>query len=179
MSKIYLASPYGFAESTKPFLQALKSSLTSAGFEVLDPWDVGAEALGSMMMKGISESTTASSTLRLLNERLAQLNRRGIDDCDIVVAGLDGSDVDSGTASEIGYAFARGKRVVGLRTDLRRSGENSAARVNMQVQYWIEESGGTIVSTISELVQSIVGASLGRSIPRGKTDHREARTLQT
>jgi nucleoside 2-deoxyribosyltransferase len=43
----------------------------------------------------------------------------GIDSSDLVVAILDGVDVDSGTAWEIGYAYAKGKPVIGLRTDFR------------------------------------------------------------
>jgi nucleoside 2-deoxyribosyltransferase len=43
----------------------------------------------------------------------------GVNNSDIVVAVLDGVDVDSGTAWEIGYAYARGKPVIGLRTDFR------------------------------------------------------------
>lgn len=43
----------------------------------------------------------------------------GLDACDLVVAILDGPDVDSGTAFEVGYAYARGKAVVGVRTDFR------------------------------------------------------------
>ncbi len=43
----------------------------------------------------------------------------GVDSSDIVVAVLDGVDVDSGTAWEIGYAYAKGKPIVGLRTDFR------------------------------------------------------------
>lgn len=39
--------------------------------------------------------------------------------CDVVVANLEGVDVDSGTAWEIGYAVALGKRVYGFRTDSR------------------------------------------------------------
>ena len=42
-----------------------------------------------------------------------------IDLADAVVAVLDGPDTDSGTAFEIGYAVARGKPVVGVRTDYR------------------------------------------------------------
>ena len=34
---------------------------------------------------------------------------------DVANAVLDGTDVDSGTASEIGYAFAKGKAIVGYR----------------------------------------------------------------
>lgn len=38
---------------------------------------------------------------------------------DVVVACLDGPDVDSGVAFEMGYAHALGKPVVGVRTDFR------------------------------------------------------------
>src|SRR3974390_2095606 len=46
---------------------------------------------------------------------------RGLDSADVVVAVLDGSDADSGTSWECGYAYARGKQVIGVRTDLRAS----------------------------------------------------------
>ena len=39
--------------------------------------------------------------------------------CDVVVAVLDGAAVDSGTAFEVGYAYARGKPLIGVRTDFR------------------------------------------------------------
>ena len=44
-----------------------------------------------------------------------------IDGTDAVVAILDGSDSDSGTSWECGYAFARHKPIIGVRTDLRGS----------------------------------------------------------
>ena len=43
----------------------------------------------------------------------------GIDSADIVVAILDGADADSGTCFECGYAHAKGKTVIGVRTDIR------------------------------------------------------------
>ena len=74
--------------------------------------------------------------------------------CGGVLAVLDGVDVDSGTASEIGYAFGLGDKVInGYRGDFRRSGENDGVCINLQVQYWIEQSGGTIVRSLSELSQ--------------------------
>jgi len=39
----------------------------------------------------------------------------------VVVAILDGPDVDSGTCVEIGFAFAKGKPIIGIRTDSRTS----------------------------------------------------------
>jgi nucleoside 2-deoxyribosyltransferase len=42
-----------------------------------------------------------------------------IDHCNVVVAIIDGADADSGTCVEIGYARAKGKMVIGVRTDVR------------------------------------------------------------
>jgi nucleoside 2-deoxyribosyltransferase len=42
-----------------------------------------------------------------------------LDRCDAVVAILDGPDSDSGSCVEIGYARAKGKPVIGVRTDFR------------------------------------------------------------
>lgn len=46
---------------------------------------------------------------------------QSVDECDAVVGILDGADADSGTCVELGYAFARGKPIIGLRTDIRLS----------------------------------------------------------
>ena len=37
-----------------------------------------------------------------------------LDSADIVVALLTGRDVDSGTAAEVGYSYAKGKELVGV-----------------------------------------------------------------
>jgi nucleoside 2-deoxyribosyltransferase len=43
----------------------------------------------------------------------------GIDASNAVVAWLDGPDSDSGTCFEVGYAYAKGIPVIGVRTDFR------------------------------------------------------------
>jgi nucleoside 2-deoxyribosyltransferase len=45
----------------------------------------------------------------------------GVRQADVMVAVLDGADVDSGTAMEMGIAYERGIPIVGLRTDYRES----------------------------------------------------------
>jgi nucleoside 2-deoxyribosyltransferase len=45
----------------------------------------------------------------------------GLRESDVVVAVLDGPDVDSGTAFEMGMAYERGVPVIGVRTDYRES----------------------------------------------------------
>jgi len=52
--------------------------------------------------------------------------REHLDRADAVLAVLDGADADSGTAWEIGYAFARSIPVIGLRTDWRPSEDGGA-----------------------------------------------------
>ena len=39
--------------------------------------------------------------------------------CDVVIADFNGCDVDSGTAWECGYAYAKGIKVIGVHTDMR------------------------------------------------------------
>ena len=46
-------------------------------------------------------------------------DKRGIDECDVVVANLNGVLTDDGTAWELGYAYAKGKYIIGLHTDWR------------------------------------------------------------
>ena len=67
------------------------------------------------------------------------------------IAVIDGVDVDSGTAAEIGYAFARGKPIIGYRGDVRLAADNEGAVVNLQVEYFIRQSGGCIVRSLAEL----------------------------
>jgi nucleoside 2-deoxyribosyltransferase len=52
-------------------------------------------------------------------QRVYRALMEAIDRCDAVVAILDGSDSDSGTCIEIGYAHAKGMPVIGVRTDFR------------------------------------------------------------
>jgi nucleoside 2-deoxyribosyltransferase len=62
-------------------------------------------------------------------DRFAGIYRACVDHlerADAVVAVLDGPDVDSGTAWEVGFAVARGKPVIGLRTDWRPAEDGAA-----------------------------------------------------
>ena len=73
----------------------------------------------------------------------------GLDDADGVVAVLDGSDVDSGTAWECGYAYAKGKPIFGLRTDTRIYGKEE--KVNLMVQVPCRALAGTIANLLEAL----------------------------
>jgi nucleoside 2-deoxyribosyltransferase len=87
--------------------------------------------------------------------RLGGDNARAIEQSQVVVAVLDGPDVDSGTASEVGYAAALGKRIIGYRGDFRLSSDNEGTTVNLQVEYFIRHSGGPIVKDLPSLAEAV------------------------
>jgi uncharacterized protein (DUF952 family)/nucleoside 2-deoxyribosyltransferase len=161
---IYVASPLGFTEPGRQYLEGiLHPALRASGFVEIDPWiDPG----------GIVAATTAIpiddpsylESLREMNRTLGATNATSIDRSDAVLAVLDGSDVDSGTAAEIGYAAGIGVPVVGFRTDVRSSGENPAATVNLQVEYFIESTGGTICFDIAKVIEALRSATEDRFV---------------
>lgn len=98
--RVFIAAPL-FSEAEREFNRKIDELLRSSGFETVLP------------QRDIGDARTEGH-LRVFEKDLA-----AIDGSDVVVAILDGPDVDSGTAFEIGYAFARGKPVIGLKTDRR------------------------------------------------------------
>ena len=159
--RIYLASPLGFAETTLPFMTTIEGRPRDLGFDLFNPWrsSLGAEVCEAKL---IENGKDRIFRLRQLNEEIARSNEAEIRDCDLVVAALDGVDVDSGTASEIGFAYALGKRILGLRTDFRLTGDNEASVINLQAQYWIEASGGEIANSIRQM-EDLATREIGRT----------------
>jgi nucleoside 2-deoxyribosyltransferase len=153
-TRVYLASPLGFADSTRAFMNELQRQL-NALVEVVNPWDD--HRFDEEMRSALAVADRAERLGRLahVNGELARANEERIRGCDAVVAVLDGVDVDSGTASEIGFAYALGKRVYGLRTDFRLTGDNEAAVVNLQVRYFIDASGGKLVTSVDGLIEAV------------------------
>jgi len=148
---IYLASPLGFATSTHGFMRELATSLREV-IEVINPWDDQRFAAEFEQLRSEQSVAVRDGRLAEINAELGRKNTENIDLADGLFAVLDGVDVDSGTASEIGYAFAKGKYVCGLRTDFRLAGDNFGSIVNLQVQYFIERSGGAIVTEVDAFV---------------------------
>jgi nucleoside 2-deoxyribosyltransferase len=147
--RIYLASPLGFAHSTRAFNQELLATLRDAGHAVFDPWDLTEGNPFANVRSDTAEHRLED--LRQANHAIGRANEAGIRGSDTLLAVLDGVDVDSGTASEIGFAYGAGKRIYGLRTDMRTTGDNEAAIVNLQVEYWIRASGGDVFLTLADV----------------------------
>jgi nucleoside 2-deoxyribosyltransferase len=152
--KIYIAGPYGFSEAGRDFYYTkLIPTLEGCGIEVLDPWKLAPlEKLEAV--KVMPYGTAKRDTWYQLNMEIGANNQKLIEESDGMIAVLDGSDVDSGTAAEIGYAFAKGKRILGYRGDFRLAAENEGGIINLQVEYFIRKGGGTIVPSLDQLEEA-------------------------
>lgn len=84
-------------------------------------------------------------------EQIFRANLLALLECDLMVAMLDGSQVDDGTAWEVGYFFSQGKQVFGLRTDFRRAGESDQSKVNLMV----EHSCRRVAASLEELAEDL------------------------
>ncbi|HPP79044.1 nucleoside 2-deoxyribosyltransferase, partial [Methanospirillum sp.] len=104
--KVYLAAPL-FSESECDYNRKIADILTGYALQVHLPQDCGD-----------SEHSRDLS----IQQKIFASNLRALDNADIIIAIIDGADADSGTSWEIGYAYAKRKKIISLRTDFRRVG---------------------------------------------------------
>jgi len=117
---IYQAGPL-FSEADKTFHRELFAHLRLAGYTVIWPGDL-------LTDKQIAEAGPLAPSM------IFNACQEGINRSSLMVALLDGVQVDDGTAWEIGYAYAKGMPVYGIRTDVRRAGETPHSYVNSMIQ---------------------------------------------
>lgn len=132
MRNVYLAAPL-FSDAECDFNSMLRDKLEKIGMSVFLP----------------QEHSNDSDYVRdARQESIFSKNVAAIDKADILVAVLDGVDVDSGTAWEIGYAHALDKPVYGLRTDFRTLGIEGT--VNLMI-----ERSVVLCTSLGELVKRL------------------------
>ena len=147
--RCYVASPLGFTEAGRHYYEAVYLPALAGVVDPVDPW-----ALTTAMEV---EKARAAGRERELALEIGRRNAEAIRGCELLAAHLDGQELDSGTAAEVGFAAGLGIRCFGLRTDLRQSGEPGVA-VNLQVEAFIEQSGGRIAGSLGELTALLRGA---------------------
>lgn len=151
--RCYVASPLGFNDAGRWYYEQVYLPELGSVVDVLDPW--------SQLDPHDVAAAKAEGTLRELWLRVGQHNLDQIRAADLLVAWLDGQEVDSGTAIEIGYAAALDVPCIGLRTDLRLAGEEGMA-VNLQVEATIVASGGRMVDSLAALLDELRGLAAER-----------------
>jgi nucleoside 2-deoxyribosyltransferase len=155
--KVYVASPLGFAESTRLFMnERLLPALRKTGVEIEDPWEAPSQIQEEISKaKEIQNLIERRAAWEEITQKLGGRNAELIRKSQGIVAVLDGVDVDSGTAAEIGYGTALGKWVIGYRGDFRRTGEDQTSEVNLQVEYFIFKNGGRVVHSLDQLEKEV------------------------
>jgi nucleoside 2-deoxyribosyltransferase/predicted secreted protein len=123
--RIYLAAPL-FSEAERSYNRTLAGRLQENLFDVYLPQLAG------------DDSDTRGDPAQ---HQLFRKNLAALDNADIVVAVIEGADADSGTAWEMGYAYATGKPTVAIRTDFRRVGHHE------HVNLMLEQSATVVTST--------------------------------
>ena len=118
--RIYLAAPL-FSEAQRVYNAGLADLLTSQYYAVHLP-------------QKAEDTATNLDALR---------------SSDIVVAVIDGSDADSGTAWEMGYATALGKRVIAIRTDFRRYSDNELVNLMLEMDAEVVSSSDELLSLLT------------------------------
>ena len=141
--KIYQAGPL-FTQPEQTWHRATRQRFIDAGFDTLWP--------GDLLSQADIDAWGADAP-----RKICETDRQALETCDVVVALLDGVQVDDGTAWEIGYAFARNIPVIGIRTDCRQAGETAYSRVNAM----IEGSCIAIVRTFEETLQVLSAMQKG------------------
>jgi nucleoside 2-deoxyribosyltransferase len=161
---VYVASPLGFAESTKSFMdEKLIPAIQGTGIRPINPWDSDAETQEKInQAKKIQDLGARRAAWGDVVRVLGKANADKIRNADGIVAVLDGVDVDSGTAAEIGYGAALGKWIIGYRGDSRRTGEDETSEVNLQVEYFILKNRGVIVRSLPDLRRELSNRANGK-----------------
>lgn len=146
--RIFIAGPL-FSQAEREFNLRVDEHLRRHGFETFLPQrDVG--KLDELLAKEGMEA------YRAIFER----DLRGIEQSDAVVAILDGADVDSGTAFEVGYSFARGKPVIGLKTDMRVFAKDE------ELNNMLAQAIRALARNLDELIQELRKLQGGSPCPR-------------
>ncbi len=147
---VYIANPLGFSDAGRYWLgRYLVPKLSHAGISVINPWGP-TMGMSSAQLRARAVSMTGKQALVMGEQNMGDIRRS-----DAVLAVLDGTDVDSGTAAEVGYAAGIGKRIVGYRGDFRLSSDCVSVAVNLQVQAFIEVSGGRVHYTVDDAIADL------------------------
>jgi len=138
---IYVAGPI-FSLAEREFLEELVDTLSAElKLDAKDDFFLAHRDVGDVGIGGVGRDQAFFDDLNALDE------------CKIIVGWLDGPDVDSGTAVELGYAYAKGdKKIFGLSTD-RRKWDQSLEGVAVNNMIWgVCKKKGEIYRTIESLI---------------------------
>lgn len=137
MAKSVFVSGPIFSEGEMWFIKQVVSAIEHLGFKAIWAFMEERELIEKEELAG---KEWTGKVYAFITER--------IDKSDFVVAILDGVDVDSGTAWEVGYAVGKGKKIIGIKTDERVYSKDQ--KVNLMIQESVK-----IVKSLDELKEEL------------------------
>ena len=136
---VYIAGPL-FSQAERAYLELIVDTLARASS--LDP-------IADFFLPHRDAGEPGKGLRR---KDIFELNLQHLTSSTLVLGLLDGQDADSGTCSELGYAYARGKKIFGLLTDFRARhfADIEPHRPNLMV-WGVCEEGGTLFDDLNPL----------------------------
>jgi nucleoside 2-deoxyribosyltransferase len=161
--KVYLAGPEVFSHDAPVIFEKAVKFAKEIGLVPLSPFDA---VPASHVKNDVS-----------MAKKIYQGNVGLIDECDVVVANLSsfrGSEPDSGTVFEVGYAIARGKKVIAFIEQeshyyekvmkVSRIFRDESGGWRDEQQRWVEEMGMQFNLMIACSVDKIVIGSIEHAL---------------
>ena len=130
--KVFLSAPL-FSKSERDFNSDIAKKLRDSGFEV---WLA-------------QESPFIEEGSHEEKKRIYEKDISALKASDVVVAVLDGVEVDAGVAFEMGFAKALGKPIIGLKTDYRTFSRMEEVNLIIQVPLM------SIFKTMDEVISTL------------------------
>lgn len=153
--KVYLATNF-FTEQGFNWTKTLGYRLRSMNYDVYLPQENGE----------INDKSSESADI-ITDVDIANGDNKYLEDADILVASLDGVEIDSGVSAEIGYfsglikserhlsASPKPRYIIGVYTDIRRDGEgNNRFYINLYTKGLVNLYGKVVHST-DEVAEAI------------------------
>ncbi|VVB75049.1 Nucleoside 2-deoxyribosyltransferase [Candidatus Tiddalikarchaeum anstoanum] len=107
--KAYLAGPWGFDSAGKKYMdeEVIPKLGKIQNLEILNPWE--------LTPKDVIKNNPEKTALKIIYNN----NIKAIKESNFIIAVLNGPQVDDGTAFELGYAAALGKKIIPYKDDWR------------------------------------------------------------
>lgn len=129
--RVYMAGPL-FNEGDRYTNQRNSDALRAAGYTTFLPQEIV-----------INDKSTP-----LVKAGCFYMDLKAIKQCDVLLANCNGIEIDSGTAAEIGLAYALGKKILVYKSDVR----NYYNEGNVLNNFVAGLVGGTVLRTLDEVL---------------------------
>ncbi|MGH4124687.1 MAG: nucleoside 2-deoxyribosyltransferase [Clostridium sp.] len=125
--KIYIAAPL-FNEMELKRNQEVSSIIEELGFDTYLP-----QREGGNVAKLIENATAEEAVVIEKKVFLTDIN--AMNECDMIIFLMDGVSLDDGSCFALGYMYAKGKRTIGYKTDIRNFANG---KDNLMIQQCLE-----------------------------------------